>query len=64
MKYKDCVTTCDADGCNNDNAVEELFAKTDESGKPVELSCYSCSSHRDEDQGADFKQTTPFLNIF
>lgn len=51
MMYKDCVTTCDTDFCNNDNAVEDLFAKKDESGKPVEIACYSCSSTRDENGG-------------
>ena len=49
MQYKDCIETCATDGCNNENSVEELFAKRDENGNVVDLECYSCSSLRDED---------------
>ena len=32
--------------------MQKLFAKKDENGEPVELTCYSCSSARDEDPGS------------
>ena len=51
IQYKDCITTCETDGCNNDNSVDDLITNRDEDGNPVQISCYSCSSSRDDDGG-------------
>ena len=50
--YKDCVSTCEGENCNNNN--EEIFdkaAEKDESGNYRQISCYSCSSDYDEKEG-------------
>ena len=42
LQYKDCVSTCEGAGCNNDNAVEEIFSKS-EDGNLNHISCYYCN---------------------
>ena len=54
IKYKDCLDTCQQDNCNKENSVWEHAAVKDEAtGKPREISCYSCNSDFDQEDDVD-----------
>ena len=55
FQYKDCYTTCESDGCNDKNDVFSKATELDESGRPREIDCLSCSSDFDTEADVNGK---------
>ena len=55
FQYKDCITACEGDNCNDDSEVIFDLASTRDplTGLPREINCYSCSSDFDEEDDVD-----------
>ena len=43
FKYKDCFETCTTDGCNSKNDVYSKAAELDDTQRPRQIDCLSCS---------------------